>query len=258
MIERKFDRLPSLDPRSSQYPVTLLWTRPYGCGRIVDAPELRTKIWTDYALLDQGSEGACVGFGISGELAAEPESVLGVDYDMALELYHEAQYIDEWVGESYDGTSVLAGAKVAVNQGYYTNYLWATNESDMAITVSAFGPVVIGVNWHQNMMNIDSNGFLNLGGGIVGGHCVVVIGINVEDDYYIIRNSWGDSWGNRGDAKIRRADMAKLMADDGDVMKPLRVHISPEPENPTPAPTVHCGFWTKLLHFFTIGRWTCD
>lgn len=253
MIERKFDRLPSQDPRNMDYPLTLLWTRPYGCGKLEDAPKLVSKLWEDYAKLDQGTEGACVGCGISGELAAEPESILGVNYDFALDIYHEAQYIDEWVGENYDGTSVLAGAKVAVSKGYYTNYLWTKNEQDMAITVSNFGPVVIGVDWHQNMMNIDENGFLNLGGGIVGGHCVVVIGVNVEEGYYTIRNSWGETWGNRGDAKIRRSDMQRLIDADGDVMKPVRVHLSPEPATPT----VHCGFWTKLFNLFTIGKWGC-
>ena len=252
MIERKFDRIPSRDPRNADYPVSLLWTRPYGCGRLEQAPDITTKKWDDYAYLDQGSDGACVGFGVSGELAAEPESITGVTYDSAMQIYHDAQRIDEWAGEDYEGTSVLAGAKVAVNRGYYTNYLWAGSELDMATAVSNYGPVVIGINWHWNMMQPDVSGFLNLGGGIAGGHCVVVIGIDVDGDYYTIRNSWGTSWGDNGEAKITRENMAKLIADEGDVMKPVRVHLSPEPP---PAPKVHCGFWCKVNCWFKTGKW---
>lgn len=261
MTNRKFDRIPSYDPRNEDHPVSLLWT--YGIGHLIvtEVPEIVTKNWDDYAVLDQGPDGACVGFGISGELASEPEVVETVTNATAHALYLNAQQIDEWAGGEYlgadpvyEGTSVLAGAKVAKNQGYYASYLWATNEPDMAATVSNYGPVVIGVNWYAKMMDPDSNGFLHPTGTIQGGHCVVVIGIDVEEGSYTIRNSWGASWGNNGEAKISRKDMAYLISQDGDVMKPSRVHIGPDNPAPVP-PKKKCGFWCKLACFFTIGEW---
>lgn len=66
--------------------------------------------WSFY---DQGSEGACVGYGIS-RLA----SLLNrVRYDASW-LYHEAQRVDEWPGEGYDGTSVRAGLDVLRTSGH--------------------------------------------------------------------------------------------------------------------------------------------
>lgn len=65
-----------------------------------------------YRFYDQGSEGACVGFGISRALTM----LNRVKYD-AMWLYDEAQKVDEWPGEDYDGTSVNAGLKVAKAQG---------------------------------------------------------------------------------------------------------------------------------------------
>ena len=53
--------------------------------------------WWDF--YNQGTEGACVGFGIS-RLASQLNRKL---YD-GFWLYHEAQKIDEWPGEDYDGT----------------------------------------------------------------------------------------------------------------------------------------------------------
>jgi hypothetical protein len=265
MTNRKFDRIPSQDTRNDDYPVSLLWTKKTDLGTMSSVPTISTKKWNDYAYLDQGPDGACVGFGISGELASDPEIVENITNATAHAVYLNAQQIDEWPGgeypgatPQYEGTSVLAGAKVAQNQGYYTSYLWAKTENDMAATVSNFGPVVIGVNWYEDMMDPDTDGYLRPTGSVVGGHCVVVIGINAEEDYYTIRNSWGQSWGDNGEAKISREDMAYLISQDGDVMKPTRVHIGPDPVNPTPpspAPNLHCGFWCKLACFFETGKW---
>lgn len=275
MTQRKFDRVPSRDPRNRLHPVSLLWTVEYEGARIEEEPPIVTQYWEDYAYLDQGPDGACVGFGFSGELASTPEVVNGITNATAKALYLAAQKVDEWPGESYEGTSVLAGAKVVQSQGYYTGYYWAFDEHDVAITVSNYGPVVIGVNWYSGMMDPDSNGYLHPTGSVVGGHCVVVIGINVEKGYYVIRNSWGSSWGDNGEAKLIRSDMARLMSEQGDVCKPVRVHtdpdpdpvdpepINPEPVNPEPInpepippkPNKKCDFWCKLKCYLLTGRW---
>ena len=62
---------------------------------------------------NQGAEGACVGFGIS-RLASQLNRKL---YD-GFWLYHEAQKIDEWPGEDYDGTSVRAGLDILRKRGH--------------------------------------------------------------------------------------------------------------------------------------------
>lgn len=40
-------------------------------------------------------------------------------------LYHDAQQVDEWSGDNYDGSSVRAGAKVLKTYGFIGSYLWA-------------------------------------------------------------------------------------------------------------------------------------
>lgn len=62
---------------------------------------------------DQGQEGACVGFSISRGM-----TLLNRKRFQAHWLYKEAQKVDEWEGEDYEGTSVRAGLEVLRTVGH--------------------------------------------------------------------------------------------------------------------------------------------
>src|SRR5215218_8851516 len=130
MVDRVLDRLPSKpDPiRLAQYPIAPL----------VAGLTPRSYTWGVAFTLDQGSEGACVGHGFTAEAVARPVvvdfrehltpawasntrmyQIQGRDAQtcaqaFAFDIYHQAQRVDEWRGEDYDGTSVAAGAKASV------------------------------------------------------------------------------------------------------------------------------------------------
>lgn len=183
-------------------------------------------------VLDQGSEGACVGFGVTNELRCTPVAAIGLDARFAREqIYWPAQQIDPWPGGAYpgaaphyEGTSVLAGVQVAARAGWYREYRWAFGEDDLARAVSHVGPAILGLPWYETMFDPDRDGYLNPGGAVAGGHCVLAIGINTRRDQgrgaYVIYNSWGPDWGDRGRAWITRADMARLLAQDGEACIP--------------------------------------
>lgn len=67
--------------------------------------------WWDF--YDQGNEGACVGFSSSRMMSLWNR----VRYSGPW-LYKQAQIIDEWPGEDYDGTSVRAGFEVLRTLGH--------------------------------------------------------------------------------------------------------------------------------------------
>jgi C1A family cysteine protease len=50
----------------------------------------------------------------------------------------------------------------------------------------------------------------------MGGHCLLCRGVNVREGYFLLRNSWGKSWGKDGDCRISFADMKRLLADGGE------------------------------------------
>lgn len=219
-FDRRLDRIPAFDQRSLSFPVA---------GALnAEQQTLVSRKWSmppGTPILDQGNEGACVGFGVTNELLYYPVPVRKLDATFAREkIYWVAQRDDPWPGGSYEGaspryegTSVLYGIKAAADLGYYTEYRWAVSEKDMALGVGYVGPAIIGVDWYEGMYEPDSSGFIHPTGDKVGGHCTLIVGINVRDGYYYLHNSWGPSWGDHGRCKISRDDMAKLINDDGEV-----------------------------------------
>lgn len=190
---------------------------------------LRSYTWSVNLWLDQGQEGACVGFGINHERAARPKVTTGITNQSAQEDYWEIQKNDEWPGGSYpgadphyDGTSVRAGMDYFRQRGDYKSYWWANDEEDVAYALGYKGPVVIGVDWKEGMFEPDSKGYLNLTGDVMGGHCTLLYGINVNGGYYKLWNSWGRGWGDNGTAKLRREDLASLLRDGGEAAIPVR------------------------------------
>lgn len=240
--DEQFDRIYELDWNSLDYPVTRL----LGVEEAEKKP--RSYTWALDIWLDQGREGACVGFGYAHEAAATPVRVEGVSAQFARErVYWPAQRTDEWPGGSYqgatpyyEGTSVLSGAKVMQEMGLYTSYYWALDIKQLVLGVGYTGPAVIGVNWYEGMLNTVA-GWVRATGKPVGGHCICVIGVkivwkswvsrivsatwdNVDLDrsYLKLHNSWGRDWGVGGRAMLSLRDADKLLNEQGDACFPLR------------------------------------
>lgn len=208
VTDPRLGRLTHFDERSRQYPVaaTLTATKP------------RSYTWACDTWLDQGQEGACVGFAMAHELAARPAPIAGVTAADATRIYRAAQKLDPWPGENYEGSSTLAGMKVLVAEGKVTEYRWAFSLEELVLAVGYRGPCAIGVNWYEGMFDPDPKGFLRPSGLLSGGHCTLVVGVNVPGQYVTIHNSWGKSWGANGRARIAFGDLRRLLAEDGEAV----------------------------------------
>lgn len=210
----KLDRVVQFDEKSRDYPIRAL----------VGAQKPRSYSWACSVTLDQGSEGACVGFGWTHEKAAKPVPVSGMTNALALDTYHLAQTLDEWPGESYSGTSVLAGVKAGQQQGYYGEYRWAFGLDDVVLSLGYRGPVVLGIPWYDGMYTPvlkDSDYWVSVTGAKVGGHCILARAVNVQQRFVVLHNSWGSDWGRNGDARIGFDDLDRLLHEDGEACIPV-------------------------------------
>lgn len=210
----RLDRIPQWDPENLRYPIRT----------IVAALPPRSYTWSLQGYLDQGNEGACVGFSFGQELRARPRIAGWVDASYAREsIYWEAQKIDPWSGGSYpgaspeyEGTSVLAGAKVCQDLGHFREYRWALNLNDLILAIGYKGPAVIGINWYTGMFRPDSTGLIKPTGGVAGGHAILVRGVSLKLKRFRLSNSWGQDWGLNGDCFVEFDDMERLLFVDTD------------------------------------------
>lgn len=199
--------------------------------------EEQIRNWAVGTTLDQGSEGACVGFGWTGELLASPrpkEVSADVGNRYARGVYYEAQQIDRSMGWHFSsGATVLSGAKAIQRRGHMVEYRWGFSIEDLRAAVTLEGPVVIGIDWYDSMYRPPASGLMRVNGSIVGGHCLIVVGYHpgmriAGEDWskryrvFKVLNSWGSDWGKSGKAYMRYEDMRDLLQAGGEQCVPMQ------------------------------------
>lgn len=172
------------------------------------------KIWVPGIPLDQGSEGACVGFGWTNWENCSPMGQRvqqGNDY--AFGWYYRAKEVDPWPGTDYEGTTVRAGARVAMERLALTQYLWAGSRAEIDAWLLAKGPIVVGSDWLESMDYVDDKGYItfNPSSRIRGGHCYLLYGKGKQGNYWFY-NSWGEGYGKEGSFRMTGYEFDKLVS----------------------------------------------
>lgn len=239
---RKFDVQPTRDPGILNWPVRPLLG---AVGQV----ERRRKVWRRSWLLDQQSEGACVGHGWTNYLLGSPNRVVlpkaGLPanvptnpQEFAFWHYHEDRKRDEYEGENYDGTSVNAGGKLSRELGLIDSWRWAHTREDLVDTLVTTGPVILAIPWMYGMYDAPG-GELTVSGRMVGWHCILCNGydpalaLNGQPKREMARltNSWGKGWGNNGSAwtELDALYDGLLEPNDGEMCVPLGETVTATP-----------------------------
>lgn len=230
--DRVVDRIRQFDDRS----------RNFAAVSSTDTRDFRSYTWACDTYNDQGYEGACVGFAWSHELTARPK-VIPTDNNYALNIYRRARQLDPWPGEDYSGTSVLAGVKAVqelrnqYGKPLITEYRWGFGIQDVLRILGYQGPVVLGIDWYENMYDPDSRFFIHPTGEVVGGHAILANGVKIvkkntalpakwdnvdlDKSYVRLHNSWGQGYGLGGDAFITVRDLDTLLKNGGEACIPV-------------------------------------
>lgn len=236
---RTFDWQPRFDPRSLAFRAAPGVTEMPTTGRI----------WQHGPVLDQGAEGACVGFACAGLVAAEPSDRRGVNDSYARNWYRRAQRLDQWPGETYSGTSVLAGCLVGRERRLWAGFRWAKTPAELAAGIlnPDLGPAMIGIQWSPDLYDVPASGVLDPDVRLdpTLGHAVDLFGYvparalvtrQMQDDLeelglweavdrltepsFLLLNSWNDSWGAGGRAVVPLALMRRWIAARGEFALP--------------------------------------
>jgi len=223
-------------PSQQSFPRLLTMTAtPFTVNRRLDLPyQYRLK-------MDQGQEGACVGFAWSWAM-----SILNRRLYAARKLYLEAQLIDPWDDTPpQEGTSTYAGAQVLMTYGHWRfargiTFAVAASEGITAMrsarTVDELRaaifdgvPFVLGINWYTNFHAPEWGDFGKGGkrwwigrtahlGSIAGGHAICGFGARDDIEAFTLVNSWGMDYPI---VNIPYTTVQRLLDEDGDAIIPV-------------------------------------
>lgn len=165
--------------RSAVCPVMWRWFAPW-CG-------------------NQGNVGGCVAFTAMGWTATQPLSLPFASQDAfntaALNAYKWITANDPFPGAwpaQDTGSDGGTGCAYLVNSGYAKSCSVPYTEAQVKSALQT-RPVMVGMNWLDDMFTPDPCGNLSISGPVVGGHEVLIVGWDGSD--YIVQNSWGNGWG---------------------------------------------------------------
>lgn len=196
---RRFDVAVIEDPRNYTYAT----------------PEERVPqsvFWNCAVRLDQGSEGACVGFGRAHGYACQPNVQLTTER-IARFFYEGAKEHDNRPGEDYEGTTPNGLYRFLQKLGLIGNYYQIRNLFDL-IAALQDSPIDLASPWRDGMFRPDAYGFIRYEGPLRGGHYLIVSGYNATEQYFTLVQSWGRDHGLDGIVKVAVSDMSQMI-DEG-------------------------------------------
>jgi hypothetical protein len=186
-------------------------------------------VWTDAEpVLDQGQYGTCVGNG-----GAQWGNTLPIDDHFneknARDLYYECTVIDgspddpDAPGGGQQGSTVHSLAKALKNRNLLNVYAFASTTDAVTKFIQQSGPVIIGIDWYNDMFNPDAQGLIKPTGGVAGGHCIILNGWHPAGEAFPVEvyegiNSWSDSWGVKGHFFLAVTDFATLLSGNGEAL----------------------------------------
>ena len=178
--------------------------------------------------LDQGQLGSCTGNAMAGVLMTEPLWTRGrnlVEAD-AVALYKSATTLDGIRGKyppDDTGSSGIGVMKAAVKAKYIAGYAHTFSLQQLLGSLVRF-PGILGVNWYDSFDNPASDGQCRLTSSarVRGGHEVEMFGIDVAKKRVWCYNSWGPTWGGRGNGTFyfSWSTLQRLLGEKGDATFP--------------------------------------
>jgi C1A family cysteine protease len=190
-------------------------------------------------ILDQGTEGACTGFGLATMIhyllrkrkVEKSESIISPRM-----LYEMAKKYDEWEGEDYIGSSARGAMKGWHKHGVCEASVWIYDQEtkdknltleraenaakcpigsyyrvnhkdliDMHAAIAEVGILFATARVHNGWFEVEANGGIPYNSQpVVGGHAFAIVAY--DENGFWIQNSWGQTWGKEGFAQISYDD----------------------------------------------------
>jgi len=235
LVRRCNVRADTLDFRDRMYEATLV--------EVPSTIPLENYLVHKVPVLDQGSEGACTGFGLAtlAHYLLRRRQYYPDTKEVSPRMFYEmARRYDEWPGEDYDGSSARGAMKGWHKHGVCSRPEWCddahldaadpgfdkarlkgalrrplgsyfrVNHKDLIAMHAAIAEV--GVLYatsivHEGWQHVGEDGVIEFMDQDIGGHAFAIVAY--DHDGFWIQNSWGEAWGKQGMGRIGYDDWLK-------------------------------------------------
>lgn len=174
------------------------------------------------AVKDQGYCGSCWAFSATEQIESDSIrlGLLTINDTLSPEQIVQCDSVDEGCNGGNTATAFeyvrTAGGIERDNEYPYTSYYDVTgtchsNSSDYLVTVDEYYLITDESSMMSHIFStgpisicLDASSWSSYVSGIITScgdevdHCVQAVGLNMDEGYWIVRNSWGTEWGNEG------------------------------------------------------------
>ena len=192
-------------------------------------------------VLNQGQEGACVGFATAtvAHYLLRTRALRRDEDEVSPRMAYEMGKIyDRWSGEDYSGTSCRGAVKGWQKHGICSSDVWPyqADKEDKDLTeerkadaahrplgayqrvnthdlthmhaaLTEVGILLVSSRVHEGWNNVGTDGHVTYSEKEIGGHAYALVGYDQNGFWF--QNSWGEMWGDRGCGRITYADWLK-------------------------------------------------
>jgi C1A family cysteine protease len=184
----------------------------------------------------QGECGSCWSFAMTGALESyvlRKQNKPGTDLDLSEQVYVSCSNVGSCKGgallpfflkdeglppESVYPYTATNGSCGAAAPGWEKNahkisgwgMVWPSL-AKIKTALAYYGPLPTSMQVYEDLMHYKSGIYTRVGGKRLGGHAVLLVGYNDQDEYFIVKNSWGTDWGEAGFFRIDYSQMHSLV-----------------------------------------------
>lgn len=184
----------------------------------------------------QGKCGSCWSFAMTGALESyvlRKSGAPGADLDLSEQVYLSCSSVGSCRGgvllpvflvrdglpaesaypyAASDGScaSAAPGWKKEAHKISGWGMVWPS-VAKIKAALAHYGPLPTSMQVYEDLMHYKSGVYSRVGGKRLGGHAVLLVGYNDDEEYFIVKNSWGEGWGEGGYFRIDYSQMHSLV-----------------------------------------------
>ena len=208
----------------------------FSAPRIKECPGSVSLLEYCAPIENQTTTSSCTAHGIVGNLEILEKKSKTNFYDISrLFIYYNTRMI-RGIEDTDGGAYIRDGIKSLVRFGYCSEKLWQFNEgkintkpdrksykeakrhlikeysrilniTDIIKCIASGYPVIFGITLYESFESktVAKTGKISIPKmkeRVIGGHCMLIIGYDIETKLFLVRNSWSSKWGDNGNCYI--------------------------------------------------------